>query len=47
MKDKIVKIINEDEDSVRVYFLGSNWQRKISHIGLKKHFDVVDDTLIL
>ena len=47
MKDKIVKLINEDEDSVRFYFLGSNWQRKISHIGIKKHFDVVDDTLIM
>lgn len=47
MKDKISKIINEEEDSVRFYFLGSNWQRKISHIGLKRHFDVVEDTLIL
>jgi CRISPR-associated protein Cas2 len=47
MKDKLVKIINEEEDSVRFYFLGSNWQRKISHIGLKKHSDVVEDPLIL
>lgn len=47
LKDKIIKLINNDEDSVRIYFLGSNWQRKIMQLGLKKHFDVVDDALIL
>jgi CRISPR-associated protein Cas2 len=47
MKDKIVNIINKEEDSVRFYFLGSNWHRKISHVGLKKHYDVVEDPLIL
>lgn len=47
LKDRIAKIIDKKEDTVRFYFLGSNWQRKISHIGMKKHYDVVDDTLIL
>jgi CRISPR-associated protein Cas2 len=47
MKSKIINIINEEEDSVRFYFLGSNWKRKIASIGLKKHFDIVEDTLIL
>ena len=47
LKNKILKIISEEEDSVRFYNLGSNWQRKISQMGIKKHFDVVDDTLIL
>ncbi len=47
LKDKILKIIDSEEDSVRFYNLGSNWQRKVSQMGVKKHFDVVDDTLIL
>lgn len=47
LKDKIIKTIDDEEDSVRFYFLGNNWQRKILQLGLQKHFDVVDDSLIL
>ncbi len=33
-KAKLLKIFNPDEDSLRFYFLGSNWRRRIEHHGL-------------
>lgn len=31
--------INPKEDSLRYYFLGSNWQRRVEHVGAKPAFD--------
>ena len=31
--------INPKEDSLRYYFLGSNWQRRVEHVGAKPTFD--------
>lgn len=39
LRNKLEKIINEDEDSLRYYFLGSNWKRRVEHIGAKPTFD--------
>jgi len=39
LKKKLVDIINPEEDSLRFYFLGSNWRGKIEHIGIKGGFD--------
>lgn len=39
LKNKLEKIINEDEDSLRYYFLGSNWKRRVVHIGAKPTYD--------
>lgn len=39
MKNKLEKIINEEEDSLRYYFLGSNWRRRVEHVGAKTAFD--------
>jgi CRISPR-associated protein Cas2 len=39
LKNKLEKIINEDEDSLRYYFLGSNWKRRVEHVGAKPTFD--------
>ncbi|MDQ7833547.1 MAG: CRISPR-associated endonuclease Cas2 [Desulfovibrionaceae bacterium] len=30
---KLVKIIDPDRDSLRFYFLGSNWQKRVEHAG--------------
>lgn len=46
-KDKLVGLIDSEKDSLRFYFLGSNWQRHIEHIGSKEVFDLERDTLII
>lgn len=46
LKNKLIKEINEDKDSLRFYMLGNNWDRKIEHYGKKQEFNV-NDVLIL
>ena len=46
LKNKLMDIINEKTDSLRFYYLGSNWHRRIEHIGAKKTVDT-EGTLII
>ena len=39
MKEKLIDAIDEDRDSLRFYFLGANWHKKIEHIGAKEGID--------
>lgn len=39
LKEKLIKIINVDQDSLRFYYLGNNWKKRIEHIGTKKTYD--------
>ena len=39
LKNKLEKIINKDEDSLRYYSLGNNWRRRVEHVGAKAAFD--------
>lgn len=39
VKDKLLKIIDEDHDSIRFYYLGNNWKRRIEHFGTKETYD--------
>ena len=36
LRSRLTKVIVETEDSLRFYFLGSNWERKVEHVGLTK-----------
>lgn len=38
-RSRLLKEIDEEQDSLRFYFLGSNWDRKIEHVGAKPGFD--------
>jgi CRISPR-associated protein Cas2 len=38
-RQKLVKEFNGEEDSLRFYFLGSNWQRRVEHLGAKPCYD--------
>ncbi len=38
-KDKLVKLIDTDNDSLRFYYLGNNWKRRIEHYGTKETYD--------
>lgn len=46
VKEKLIKLIDEQNDSLRFYYLGNNYRKRIEHIGAKESFDV-EDTLIL
>ena len=46
IRQKLIDEINEEEDSLRFYFLGSNWKRRVEHIGAKETYDV-EGTLIV
>lgn len=39
LKDNLLKIIDEENDSLRFYYLGNNWKRRIEHFGIKKTYD--------
>jgi len=39
LRHKLEKIIDEEKDSLRYYFLGSNWKRRVEHVGAKTTYD--------
>ena len=47
LKDELLGIFDEKEDSLRFYRLGSKWQSKVEHYGTKAVPDVLRDPLIL
>ena len=45
VKDKLLKIIDENEDSIRFYYLGNNYKTKVEHFGTKESL-VVEGVLM-
>jgi CRISPR-associated protein Cas2 len=39
LKERLIKEIDEEKDSLRFYYLGSNWRRRVEHIGAKEMID--------
>ena len=39
LKDRLVKLIDPSKDSLRFYYLGNNWKRRVEHIGAKEGYD--------
>ena len=39
LKDKLLSIMNEDEDSIRFYNIGNKYQTKIEHFGVKESYE--------
>ncbi len=46
LKNRLEKIINHEQDSIRFYLLGSNWKRRVEQIGVKESYDP-EGTLML
>jgi CRISPR-associated protein Cas2 len=46
LKHRLLEIIEPQEDSLRFYFLGSNWRHRVEHFGIKPTLDL-DEPLIL
>jgi CRISPR-associated protein Cas2 len=39
LKHRLLQEINVEEDSLRFYFLGSNWKARIGHVGVQTAYD--------
>ncbi len=39
LRNKLEKIIDKNEDSLRYYLLGKNWRKRVEHIGTKATYD--------
>ena len=45
-RQKLIKEIDPQSDSLRFYFLGANWKRRVEHVGAKPALDQ-EGTLIV
>ena len=39
LRKKLEAIIEPEKDSLRYYYLGSNWKKRVEHVGAKKSYD--------
>ena len=39
LKDRLLKIINPEEDILRFYYLGNHWEKRVEHVGAKKTYN--------
>jgi CRISPR-associated protein Cas2 len=46
LRNKLMEAIDPDQDSLRFYFLGANWKRRVEHVGTKPSYDP-EGTLLL
>ena len=46
LRNRMDSLIDKEKDSVRFYFLGNNWSRRVETLGKKTSFDVTSDLII-
>jgi CRISPR-associated protein Cas2 len=39
LRARLLDIMDEDKDSLRFYFLGANWRKRVEHVGAKAGYD--------
>lgn len=39
LRARLIREIDEELDSLRFYFLGSNWKQRVEHVGAKPAYD--------
>lgn len=47
LKARLEEIVDPETDSLRYYFLGNNWQRRVEHFGAKPTLDIMNDPLVI
>lgn len=40
LKNRLCQLIDPEQDSLRFYYLGRNWQNKVEHVGAKPGLDL-------
>ena len=46
LKQKLERTIDQSKDSLRYYYLGSNWRKRVEHVGAKESYDPEGTLLI-
>jgi CRISPR-associated protein Cas2 len=46
LKDQLMSIYDEEEDSLRFYYLGSNWKRRLEHHGKDRNINAEDPFIL-
>lgn len=46
LKHRLLGIVKLDQDSIRFYFLGKHWKRRVEHHGAKPTVDVTDPLIV-
>lgn len=46
LKKRLLDIIDLEKDSIRIYDLGKNWERKLEHFGTKKGYNPNEITIV-
>lgn len=46
VKHQLENIMDKEQDNIRFYFMGSNWQRKIIQLGIDKSYDPTAELII-
>lgn len=46
LKDKLCSLINDEQDSLRFYYLGNKYQTKVEHFGIKSSYEA-EGTLMI
>lgn len=39
LRAALIDIMDKEKDSLRFYFLGANWKRRVEHVGAKEAID--------
>lgn len=39
LRESLISIVDKEKDSLRFYFLGANWKRRVEHVGAKPTYD--------
>ncbi len=39
LKDRLLHLIDDEKDSLRFYYLGNDWARKVEHFGARQTYD--------
>lgn len=47
IKSKLKKVIDLEEDSIRIYNLGKNWERRVESLGKDETYNPEKDLLII
>lgn len=40
LKDRLIQLIDPEEDSLRFYYLGNHWEKRVEHIGAKQTYNL-------
>ena len=46
LRQRLIDEIDTEKDSLRFYFLGSNWRHRVEHIGAKETVDLEEPLII-